>query len=421
MVINRNINEIIRLNRLISSYSLTKIVNEMAKYGAFINDTSTFSRCETGKLSFKIEDIVAFYKVLGIEYDEEIIEELDTEISRLFLEFLNNYFYGKSNESVLDRLNRIGDKVRMSSCYAKFLIIEMDNFLVTNTDSAVMYKYEKSLLDIEKSLSFEEKQLLYDTLGCFYFSKKDYQKALSYYDEAERYSDKLFIAKVLYHKSMILDKTGKLNDALEVIKQAKTIFDDYCCYSRSISSLIQRAKIESKMFDYSKAIENYYLSLKAAENLQLYTYYPLIYSNLCWVYIRKHEYDKIIDVCETMIDKNFNQASTYLYMSWAYKKMNNLEKAKSMISIAKDFITSSTKPLHILEIDLYEKILSGKASKKQIINQFNKIDTYFETQEVDYSNELFVLELRKDYFLELGDDPSAIFVMQRTLDILQNK
>ncbi|GBU24125.1 tetratricopeptide repeat protein [Fibrobacteria bacterium R8-3-H12] len=179
------------------------------------------------------------------------------------------------------------------------------------------YDYDKSMEYLKHVVDLDSKHVkAYRTMGNIYSIKRNYAKAIEFYETAIKLNPKVdaYISTgSAYYKKQDYDK------ALEYFEKAiKYQPED----KAEIYDLISGIYFHRK--DYDKAIEylNKAISLNSAKNL------PYAYNNIGEVYFFKQEYDKAIEYTKKAIDLDSNMLESYLYLGEALLKKGN--KAKGM-------------------------------------------------------------------------------------------
>ena len=85
------------------------------------------------------------------------------------------------------------------------------------------------------------------------------------------------------------------------------------------------------------------------------------YNNLIWGYVRSEKYEKVFEYCDEALELELNKHCIYFYMSVAAYKLNQIDKAREYIKLARETMDEPTKYMETM-IKAYQ-ILMMKEKK----------------------------------------------------------
>lgn len=324
-----NLGRIFSLHRKRKKVTLDKV----AEYTGIIK--SSISEFENGKKALSITKITKLYEAINISYQFNTATIQIAEQSVLSL--YDDISFGKSFEEKYRSHQKIKNNCMFDSSYITWLL---GNYIYHLYSSKHLYAFEKNtdlLLEHRMCLSEKMEQLLYDSIGYYYFITNQHEKSLDMFNEGK---DKPILesvtAMLLYHSTMLCVDEGNIYEALESIKKAKRMFDKNLNFYRSILCSIELGMIFTRIRNYNKAEKILIQCIKAGEELSCAEQTQATsYNNLFWVYILSKQYEKIISYENDIKELKFNDASIDSHIAYAYWRKGNIEKAKEYLKSSK--------------------------------------------------------------------------------------
>lgn len=316
---NNNLGIIIRKRRKelgLNTVQLAKKVNYSRSY---------ISRVENGIIDVSDETFTVIFKALGITYK---IDQDCREFERNIDKVLTMFLYLNIDRDFIDRVIMQSNDFNCTNAYSKFLIANLVykvNFLSKEIETE---RYIKQMDKTSELYNNKEKQIIYDYIGCYYLDY-NYELAKKYFDRALEFGEYPYSTSILYyHLGMLNYKFGNYFDANEFCKKAFDKFSLELNYKRMFYTNLHIAIINSKSGNYEAA---YVLFNEMILNPNLSEeQLELIYGNLCWLLIKKNEYDEALIYAQK---SNINYLDYYFHLALIYYKLTRLDDATKIIEI----------------------------------------------------------------------------------------
>jgi len=169
---------------------------------AIISSYRYFSTKNESKASLLLSEAQAKYKkALSLKGPEEAFKDVEKDFQKL-----------------IDDYSR-----KMAGRHARFIFADI-YFDAGKPDQAIEL-YKVSLKDWSKEPTI--KNIILSSLGYAYKKKKDYQKALIYYEEISNGTESIGKANALYNLGIIYAKLNKTKKSLEVYSQVDKDYSDF--------------------------------------------------------------------------------------------------------------------------------------------------------------------------------------------------
>lgn len=146
--------------------------------------------------------------------------------------------------------------------------------------------------------------------------------------------------------------------------KAREMFSEYLNIHRLIQISIQIADIYSRIGQYDEAEQLTLRSLKAVYQFDIKNDFNNIYENIFTNYIRSHQYNKIISLENEVINTMNPDHRFYFCLSFAYYQVQQFDKAKEYIKLAKKGKHKKT-PFMNTMISAFDVYLSNKITIKK--------------------------------------------------------
>lgn len=191
-------------------------------------------------------------------------------------------------------------------------------------------EYDKSLEDCEKaiSLNYERTESIYEFIGSLYFYKKNYDKAIEYFDKVLKMYPKRF--SVYLNKALALTHQNNEKKALEEYQKVYELYNSEIYESLKRFYTINYYRVylwrgyTYKYFkNYHKAIESLNDSIWLEGHKEAYFYRGL-------TFIDNKEYEKGINDLDKALKNIYSKsqlAEGFYYRAIAHENLNNCEKA----------------------------------------------------------------------------------------------
>lgn len=384
----KNIGKIIKLNRIQLDIKQEYFINKK------IVSQTQLSRIEGNKLIPSHEQAKKLFESMDIQYCEDDIYD---QFEKDFLTFYRNIAYDDVCEEAYQKLLSYDSQIRSTVSYPKYLLVKMIYaILFSDVQDIKQYTFLENYFEYLESYQI---QLYYIYLGIYFRRKRNYQNSLDNYETAEQYKgNQLSKSMLYYHKSIAYRNLGFISQSYHYIQEAKSFFVDQVNLKRIVSSEFQIAIIEAARNHYDKAIEKYFLCIKAFQQLNMIQNMKSVYNNILWTYIRAKKYEEIIQFIPEVL-KVRKDGNIYFYISFAYYQLNQLSKAKEYIHLAKNSCNQVIPYMNSMIQTLYVLIYSHSFDKKEK-NLFMSYDKALETHDQEVI--IFVLELLIDFYYQYG-------------------
>lgn len=287
---------------------------------------SKLSNFENNKITLPKDTIRKLYACLNLEVNldmrkEPVVEEM---VTSLYYDI--SYGYPSIHEDY-EKLNHIIQYYEYTDSY---LIWLLGNYIYhcffPNND----FCYEKNEEIIEKYIdvyNLELRQIFYDALSVHNYSIKNIKQALFYTNQGLMLTkSEKTISMLLFLKSKILRRTGKLSDALECIQYAKILFDKNQNYNQQLLSSIEIGKIYSCLNKHKEAEIVFEQCIKGMQNCSD-DEVQSIYCHLSLNSLLAEHYKNAIAYAKQGMKKSDRyRASLNFYISYSYWKMGNMSE-----------------------------------------------------------------------------------------------
>lgn len=399
---------IIQLNRLQNHLTLKQISQQTGLSKSYL------SRVERNREGITFENAKLIFDIMDIGIvEEDINQQFEKDFQKFYEDtvYLNNY--EKSYRVILD----YQDKVKASFSYVKYLLAEMIYKLLQSE-----LKNPREYLYIEKYFDYLEdyqKQIYYEIIGYCYIQKNMIQESMQYYDQALRQKGNTLTKAILYYYySILLKKNNYLHQSLNLAMKARQIFAETINVPRLLQISIQIGDIYSRVGQYEEAEELTLRSLNAAHQYNLKQYLDNIYENILRNYMRSKQYHKIIDLENDLIDKKNLHHSFCFCLSFAYYQIQQIDKAKEYIKLAKKGTYKKTRYMKTM-INAFDVYLSDKHHDKkecQLLKAYQEAKKTYDCYLI-----IFTAEILKDFYFKIGKEHQAYEYMEEIMYYYQQK
>lgn len=298
---------------------------------------SVISDFENSKRVIKVENLIALYNAIGIEYvpSNESYDDLIQLIDRM----IDELRYESKTRVTMDEVKQYEDKVRFNEGYFLFqyacllTIVYHSEYCVQKVKKVhgAMKKQIISILD--ENMRFIPKKyqsLVYDTMGCACYGEQKWEESMLYYKHGLELAccdeDK---AICLYHIGVQKSFNGEYYNGLELLKQSKRLMDDNLLYTRSLMCQMGIGLAYMHMGLYDEAEMLYLKCIRYTKNkVDLYDKLCSSCNNLLWMYISSKQYDKVIACEEEIMAIDSNNIDFLSCIGIAYYYQGNEGQAK---------------------------------------------------------------------------------------------
>lgn len=372
--------------------------------------TTKINDFENGKRELPEKQVRELYQRIGLEYaiDNTIVDVVNEGLRSI----IHDISFGNGEEAkVFDFITKKLPYIKCSSAYITWLLCDFVILVYHSRDSYQLDKDISILNNYIEYLDDHAKQILYDTLGVYYKNHRNYDQAMYYFDQAIHHSvSDSVLALAYYHKTMLLNGNGELTEALDSIKKAKKLFDMELNHRRSILVSISLNVNYSLQGYYDKAEK---ICFQILESLELipFTNKIIVYNNLIWNYLLWEKYDKVLEYSKIALEIDHTYADIYLYQVLAYRKLNQLNKAKEMLKEAREYMENASKYNKAL-IKAMASIISSRPYEQQEKRLLEAYDVAISIH--DHQLQIYTLDLlseicnmetcleKENYYLKLA-------------------
>lgn len=372
--------------------------------------TTKINDFENEKRELPENQVRELYQRIGLEYvkDETIVDVINEGLRNI----IHDISFGNGKEiSVLDELANKLVYIKSSPAFITWLLC---NFVIHVYHSKDSYQLDKDITVLNNYIEYLDdhaKQILYDTLGVYYKNHSNYDQAMYYFDQAIHHSvSESVLALAYYHKTMLLNGNGELIEALESIKKAKKLFDMELNHRRSILVSISQSVNYNLQGYYDKTEQICFQILESMELIP-FTNKIVVYNNLIWNYLLWEKYDKVLEYSKIALEIDHTYADIYLYQVLAYRKLNQLNKAKEMLKEAREYMENASKYNKAL-IKAMASIISSRPYEQQEKRLLEAYDVAISIH--DHQLQIYTLDLlseicnmencleKENYYLKLA-------------------
>lgn len=328
---------IFRLHRIETNITMS----ELSKQTGIAK--SKLSEFENGKRNLQKNIVIQLYLLIGIVYleNKDTMNKVENHVKSMY----RNITRCLPFEANMNNLQTIKDDIQCTNVYITWKLGEF-LYYVYNKDEFYNYKKASRILLAHKSFLQDcELQILYDTLGVYYKDKNLWESALEYFENGLKINASTMISAMInYHSTPILISEGNLYMALTAIKKAKEEFGKELCFHRSIMCSAELGRIYICLGNYERAELLYLQCLEVDEEVN----YPekkkiILYNNLLWNYLLGENYEKLLSYGKDALELERYDADINSYLAYAYWRMDERDKAKEMLKVAKRNISNSSK------------------------------------------------------------------------------
>lgn len=355
--------------------------------------TSRLSDFEMGKCTLKEEAISKLYQSIGMKYTN-VPEEVEA-FTKLFYEFYNDILFYREYKESFQRLCEHKQSILTTVAYPQYLLAQL---IYASYRHDILFDYRTNISGIERSFScLEDKQkhIYYDTVGIHYqnIEVNDLDKALVYFEKASAYGYEHISAMTHYHKAVSLTLKNCFADALESLQLARDYFARQLNVERVLLTNGVIANIYRRMGAYDKAIKIYKECINMMNSPRMDGNKLMSYNNLSWTYLLDEQFDKVIENAKRTLKQWKTHTRSYFYLSYAYERLGDMDKAKEAIREAKDCVEIEMPSAYMRKmVDAFSTYLSP--NKPEAL-KLRKLNLALKEAEKEYSVEtqIFVLKI----------------------------
>lgn len=323
-----NFGGIIKLNRQQEGLTLKYIKHETGISQGHL------SRIENNKEKISYKNAKLIFDVMGIPITEE---DLNEQFEKDFMSFYLDVIYLRDYSVSFKKIKSYHQYIRSSFSYIKYILAHM------------IYDTLIGEKNISKKYVFIKE----------YF---DYLEALNNYKIALKYGGNLYSESMLYfHIGATQIYEGANFDALKYTEKARTLFAQTVNLKRIVSANFNIARILYRNGDFKEFERISINCIQAYKELNMKMNIVYTYNNLIWGYVRSEKYEKVFEYCDEALELELNKHCIYFYMSVAAYKLNQIDKAREYIKLARETMDEPTKYMETM-IKAYQ-ILMMKEKK----------------------------------------------------------
>lgn len=294
---------------------------------------SKLSNFENNKIILPKDTIRKLYSYLGMEVNLNIRTDPVIEETVISLYYDISYGYPSVHEDY-EKLSNIIQYYLYTDAYLIWLLGDFiyhcffpDNNFCYVKNEGIIEKY----IDV---YGLKLKQIFYDALSFYKYSIKNIKQALFYIDQGLMLAiSEKTTSMLLFRKSKILRRIGKLSDALECIQRAKILFDKNQNYNQQLLSSIEIGKLYSCLNKHKEAEIVFKQCIKGMKNCSDEEIQS-VYCHLSLNSLLSDDYkNAIVFAKQGMKKSNRYRASLNFYLSYSYWKLGNMSE---MVKYAKE-------------------------------------------------------------------------------------
>ncbi|HIU14808.1 MAG TPA: helix-turn-helix transcriptional regulator [Candidatus Fimiplasma intestinipullorum] len=414
---------ILRFWRKLNGYSLKYIADRIPNEYSGISSTSALSRLEFSKSNVSENNLTGFFKVFGLKYSP-ISDDAAVYFDNLCQEYIQNIFYCRDTNELIERLYQIREKIYFDSRFLTYHAILIHDQLMRNeiSNKKELVQILKLLLEFQREFNALQRQIVFDSLA-LYYKNTDANLSFQYISEAKKQESNIYMSGLVhYHLALIAQKNSFLFEALEAVRKSKAIFDEEMAFERSLCALIEMATLESEIKQFEKANHHFSLAQMAMEQLTLDSFEDIIFNNWIWVDMRTQSYDRMLEKANYMISRYPDIPDYYFYRGWGLAHIDSEKRSAALSSVTKavDLLAQKDHLSRLEEnfkayVHLYKMILESRASVKTIYSMFEKMLSEF--KDMPSYVKAFMLEMYYEYCMTMNDQVKGNKILEELVMI----
>ena len=403
-----NFGGIIKLNRQQEGLTLKYIKHETGISQGHL------SRIENNKEKISYKNAKLIFDVMGIPITEE---DLNEQFEKDFMSFYLDVIYLRDYSVSFKKIKSYHQYIRSSFSYIKYILAHMIyDTLIGEKNISKKYVFIKEYFDY---LEDYQCQLYYDYMGGYYYMNEYYLEALNNYKIALKYGGNLYSESMLYfHIGATQIYQGANFDALKYTEKARTLFAQTVNLKRIVSANFNIARILYRNGDFKEFERISINCIQAYKELNMKMNIVYTYNNLIWGYVRSEKYEKVFEYCDEALELEFNKHCIYFYMSVAAYKLNQIDKAREYIKLARETMDEPTKYMETM-IKAYQIYLSNANDERKEKHLLKVYEASKKTNDQDL--EKFTLELLCDFYDKSNNFEKRLKYISIYVDILNKQ
>lgn len=360
-------------------------------------DKTMISRFENQKLTLTQNQIDLLFSTIGEESctNFEQKQALLEYVHQIYLDFIQeNKFKYTYQEYIAQGWQNIHSEEYFVYLIG-LLIYGCEDKFAQNT--LLLFDLIKLLKDYEHYIPIPFQSIFFCIAGLYYTRQVDWNHSLKLFHKAKVVAtNDLTHAFSLYHLGKHRSYSCDLLDALDLLNQAKRLFDQHFYIKNALYCQIEIGYVYMKLGLYQKAEEIF------VDCIQLNNQYSInlsvtnkIYSLLVYMYLNAKRYEKLNKLCAYMIKYRVYEFLAYFCLGVSSFYENDWNKAKQYFTVAKKYKkTDEECCIDKMVIRAYRLVMNGR-DFIEYEKKFLKIYQY-SLDKNDMFLQMFILEVLVD-------------------------